>query len=252
MRALPLCILMILFLALLAYESESKVPGSGSLVICGGGELPPAIHQEFLQLAGGSRARIVVIPTATERADSREYIKSLRKDWPGATVLHTRDRKTANDPAFVASLRDATGVWITGGDQVRLTDAYLHTAVHHELLNLLERGGVIGGTSAGAAVMSGLMIRGGETVAETGNGFGFLNGIVIDQHFVRRNRVGRLVGVVDYYPNLLGLGIDEETALVVRGDDLKVLGNSTVTVYSKHRFEVLKPGDSVSLASLGR
>jgi len=249
-RVLTACVLMLLFLAALAYDSRSGPPAPGSLLICGGGDLPSEIRREFIRLAGGPAARIVVIPTATSNADRPEYLASLQDEWPGATILHTRCRDIANDPEFAAPLRDATGVWITGGDQVFLTDAYAYTLIHEELLSVLARRGVIGGTSAGAAVMSGVMIRGGDKVADVGYGFGFIKDVVIDQHFIRRNRIDRLCGVVEQRPWLLGLGIDEQTALLIQGDELKVLGRSTVTAYSKGWFETLRDGDSASLTYL--
>jgi cyanophycinase len=124
--------------------------------------------------------------------------------------------------------------------------------------NVLARGGVVGGTSAGAAVMSEVMIRGGNRVAEVGTGFGLLPGVVVDQHFSQRDRLPRLQGVLTKYPDLLGLGIDEETAVVVRGQGLTVLGNHQVRVCfpapraGEGQIMVLGSGDRIDLAALGR
>jgi cyanophycinase len=206
----------------------------GSLVIVGGGALPVAVRDQFLALAGGREARLVIIPTASARAD-RPELQSTFFLWrpPAAAsvvLLHTRDRATANDPAFVKPLTEATGVWLAGGDQSLLAAAYHGTLVEAELRRLLARGGVIGGTSAGAAVMSQVMIAGGTTVAELGEGFGLLPGVVVDMHFTQRRRLPRLLGALTQYPTCLGLGIDEQTAVVVTGHSLSVVGNADVRV----------------------
>jgi cyanophycinase len=215
---------------------ERLRPGGidGSLVICGGGTLPDSILKRFLELAGGEKAHLVIIPTASDRADQEPVDKQL-EPWqarmPASVVLlHTRSRQTADEPQFVEPLRKATGVWFGGGSQARILEAYRGTAVEKELCRVLERSGVIGGTSAGAAIMSPLMIASGNLEAKTAPGFNLLPGTVVDQHFLKRNRQPRLVGILDKYPGLLGLGIDEGTALVVRGREMRVLGESTVTV----------------------
>jgi len=235
----------------------------GKLMICGGGKLPPAIRDEFCKLAGGPRARIVVIPTAKIRADQPDYLAKVLAEWKdceadSVQLLHTRSRETANDPSFLRSLTEATGVWITGGNQVFLTDTYLGTAVQEQLKALLTRGGVIAGTSAGAAVMSGVMITGGRHKPNVGQGFDFIKGAVIDQHFLKRNRMDRLIGALALHPNLLGLGIDEETALVVdvREHHLSVIGASYVVACipdSHHKsvnLKFLKSGDATAMSTL--
>jgi len=235
----------------------------GKLVICGGGKLPQPIRDQFCKFAGGSKARIVVIPTATARADHAQYLTHVLDDWKdcGAgslSLLHTRSRDEANDDAFVRPLVEATGVWLSGGDQVFLTNAYLGTLVEKQLRAVLSRGGVIGGTSAGAAVMSGVMIAGGRTKADVSQGFDFISGAVIDQHFLKRNRLPRLIGVLSSHPNLVGLGIDEQTALVVDVQEhhLSVIGDSYVVACvpdSQHNsvsVKFLKPGDQTALSDL--
>jgi len=147
---------------------------AGSLVIMGGGKMTDGIRDRFLELAGGKKARLVVIPTASAGADQPE-VSSSYVFWQGqnvasVNVLHTRDRHRADDPAFVEPLTHATGVWLGGGDQSKLAEAYLNTAVLRELYKLLDRGGVIGGTSAGASIMSSTMITGGSTKASLGTG----------------------------------------------------------------------------------
>jgi cyanophycinase len=207
---------------------------AGALVIVGGGRLTDVIRDRFIELAGGKDARIVVIPTASWNADYPERIKSLpywkAQHVASVVLLHTRDRKRANDPAFVKPLTRATGVWLTGGNQSKLVAAYGGTAVERELRNLLARGGVIGGTSAGAEVMGSLMIYGGNPVATAGRGLGFVPGVVFDVHFMHRHRLNRLLGVLANHPGTLGLGIDERTSVILTGRTLEVLGSSGVWV----------------------
>ncbi|CAN5916979.1 hypothetical protein BH23PLA1_BH23PLA1_32430 [soil metagenome] len=207
----------------------------GSLVIVGGGRMPDVILERFLDLAGGEGARLVVIPTAGASAGREGEVEELVELWNGrgfaaVEVLHTRDRDQADDPDFVAPLKEATAVWFNGGIQSRIADAYLGTAVEREVLALMKRGGVVGGTSAGAAIQSRLMIAGGNPQARLAEGFDLLPDAVVDQHFLARNRKPRLLGVIERNPGFFGVGIDEGTALVVRGRTMRVIGNSTVTV----------------------
>jgi cyanophycinase len=207
---------------------------AGSLVLVGGGRLPDVVRDRFLELAGGRRARLVLIPTASGEIDLTEGSPSYQfwrsQGIASVEVLHTRDRRQANDPSFVRPLESATGVWIGGGDQSRLTAAYRGTAVLRELRGVLERGGVVGGTSAGASVVSAVMITGGCTRADLGAGFGLLPGLVLDQHFANRGRLGRLLTVLDRHPEQLGIGLDESTAVVLQGRTMSVLGEAHVWV----------------------
>ena len=231
---------LVALLVLAARTPAADAPGSpaelpGPLVIVGGGKMPKDARDAFVALAGKDKAKIVVIPTASTDADDEKKADTFLKPWqdlkPASVVLlHTRDRKTADDPEFVKPLTEATGVWFGGGDQGRITAAYRGTLVETELKKLHARGGVIGGTSAGAAVMSDPMIAGGTDTAKLAPGLGFLPGFVVDQHFVARNRQKRLQGVIAAHPELVGLGIDEGTAVIARGRSLRVIGDSTVTV----------------------
>lgn len=241
---------------------EPAAPLPGSLVICGGGQLPTSVMQRFLELAGGHDARIVIIPTASLLADGPEIEQKLQF-WRQANVaavdvLHTRSRTVADDPNFGKPLAKATGVWFTGGFQLRLTETYLGTLVEKLVRAVLDRGGVIGGTSAGTAIMSTIMIRRGNPELEVGRGFDFLPGTVIDQHFLKRNRQERLLHVLESHPGFVGLGIDEGTAVIAQGRRLSVLGESQVVAYlpsSANRpvkQEVLEAGDEVDLVALSR
>jgi cyanophycinase len=221
----------------------------GALVIVGGGQIPDEVRDSFVALAGGKSAKIVIVPTASESADKREegegYLKPWRKYSPASlTLLHTRERARAEDPAFVKPITEATGIWFGGGDQVKLVAAYRGTAVEREFKSLFKRGGVIGGTSAGAAVMSDVMIEGGNPKPDVGRGFGFITNAVVDQHFLRRSRLNRLLAVISEKPNLIGIGIDEGTAFILQGDEWRVAGRSYVVA-----FALDKDGNALRLAS---
>jgi cyanophycinase len=213
-------------------------------------------------LAGGAKARLVIIPTASadpEAAQTDRLVAAWQQhEVASVVVLHTGAREQANDAAFVKPLIEASGVWLEGGEQTRLSAAYLETAVERAMHQLLGRGGVIGGSSAGAAVMSRLMIAGGSGTAKVKQGFGFFPGGVIDQHFLRRNRAGRLLGVLAEHPGLFGLGIDEQTAVVLHGRSLSVLGNSYAIAClpaSGRRpvgLQALHAGDRADLIALSR
>jgi cyanophycinase len=223
------------FVILLATIDFDKPKFGPNLIIVGGGTIPAEAKARFVELAGGKKAKIVVVPTASIDADKAEkrdgYLNQWRAFEPASLEpFHTRDRKLADDPAFAKSLREASAVWFSGGDQNRIIAAYRGTLVEKELHKLLERGGVIGGTSAGAAVMSDVMIQGGrDSQVKIGPGFGFLKGIVVDQHFTQRNRVGRLRVVLERHPHFAGLGIDEGTAVVVRGGRIEIIGVAAAT-----------------------
>lgn len=205
----------------------------GALVLCGGGKLPDDVREKFIDLAGGKSARLVIVPTAsgddTVDEDGREVADIWKSREPASiTILHTRSRDEANDPAFVEPLKHSTGVWITGGKQSQIAAAYSGTLVERELCNLLDRGGVVGGTSAGAACQSRVMIVRGK-IHET-PGLGLVPGAIVDQHFLARERKLRLMEALAAHPELVGLGIDEGTALIVQGRALSCLGDSTVTI----------------------
>ncbi len=238
-------------------------PDKGTLVIVGGNMQDPAIVKRFIELAGGPTAPIVVIPTASDADEYDQYYSGLRQ-WrengaTNLTVVHTRDRKVADTEAFVKPLRAARGVYLVGGRQWRLADAYLNTLTHKELNAVLERGGVIGGSSAGATMIGSFMVRGDTKGNETmiGDhtvGFGFMKNTAIDQHLLRRNRQFDMLEVIDKHPELLGIGLDENTAIVVDGDRFDVIGQSYAVIYtnkpvagSSGRFYFLAPGDRFDL-----
>jgi cyanophycinase len=240
-------------------------PANGSLVVVGGAMRAPEIYQRFIALAGGPDAHIVYIPTAGGGEEYDEFYQVLNS-WRAngarnVTILHTTDPAEADTEVFVAPLKDAGGVFFGGGRQWRLVDAYGGTRTETEIRNVLQRGGVIGGSSAGASIQGSYLVR-GDTETNTimmGDhqvGFGYLRNVGIDQHVLRRNRHFDLIEVVEANPELLGIGIDENTALVVQGDDAEVIGASYVLVYDNKtttgdggKFYFLAPGDRFDLAS---
>jgi cyanophycinase len=234
----------------------------GTLFICGGGKLSDELLGEFIRLAGGDEGRLAVITTANWRAETAPHeVLAMWQPRTKAqiTLLHARNADEANSSAFLEPLRKATGIWLMSGKQTRLIDAYLGTKLLDELRAAQARGVIIGGTSAGAAVMSDVMIAGG-TLAAPGlyQGFALLKDSIIDQHFLARKREPRLLTTLRNYPGRVGFGIDEGTALVVKGRELNVLGDSTVSVYLPEsptrplRTTVLKAGDREDLIALRR
>lgn len=253
-------VLVLFVLAGIPLSAGEHGPDKGTLVIVGGNMRDSAIVKRFIDLAGGPDAPIVIIPTAGEADDDYdEYCPCLRQ-WRenGAkhlTVLHTRDRKVADSEAFVKPITQARGVFFAGGRQWRLADSYLDTRTHKELTALLDRGGVVGGSSAGASILTSFMVRGDtksneKMIGDHTVGLGFLKNAAVDQHLLRRNRQFDMLEVIDKYPQLLGIGIDEDTAVVVQGDQFDVIGRSYVVVYSQKpvvgatgRFYFMGAGD---------
>ena len=239
-------------------------PSNGHLVIVGGGTLGPEIVAKFVSLAGGSGASFVVIPTAAadDEFDAAKLPEELANLFgvKHLTMLHTRDRSVADSDAFVEPLRKASAVWFEGGRQWRLADAYLNTRTEREVKAVLARGGVVGGSSAGATFLGSYLVRG----APEGNkimmakgheaGLALMKNVAIDQHLLRQHRQDDLVPVIDLHPGLLGIGIDEATAIVVAGDRFHVIGESKVGIYDGQdhggkKYYFLSPGQSFNLAT---
>jgi cyanophycinase len=240
-------------------------PEHGSLVVVGGNLHDPAIYARFIELAGGPDAPIVMIPTAGGGEEYDDFYQGLNA-WREAgarnlVVLHTTDPKVADTEAFVAPLKTAHGVFFFGGRQWRLVDAYAGTRTETEIRNVLKRGGVVGGSSAGASIQGSFLVRGdtkGNTVMMGDHqvGFGYLRNVAIDQHVLRRNRQFDLIQVVEAHPELLGIGLDENTALIVQGDRAEVMGASYALIYDNQKtvgdggkFYFLAPGDRFNLAT---
>lgn len=211
----------------------------GRLLVMGGAA-GPGLLARFVQLAGGAGAHIVVVGTASADPAAAEapYLDKFSALGAGSVrSLRLTSRAQANDPAVEPVLRAATAVFFTGGDQERIaaviggttTDSLLHELVGGTDL-------ILAGTSAGAAMMAGTMITGGDRPGvhaesvRTGPGLEFLPCVLIDQHFGERERLNRLLSAVARYPHELGLGIDEDTAILTDGDCFEVLGSGAVTV----------------------
>ena len=215
----------------------------GKLLIIGGAEDKEGdckILREFLRCAGGTKAHIVIMTAATslpgEVGDN--YIRVFeRLGAEDVRVLDTQTPEDANNPEYLEAIEQATGIFFTGGDQARIISCLKDTKLDAAMHKRYSEGIIIGGTSAGAAMMPDMMIIEGDSetnprvdVVAMGPGMGFLPDVVIDQHFAQRGRLGRLVTALLLQPAVLGFGIDENTAILVSGDELEVIGESAVTV----------------------
>jgi len=234
------------------------MPRHGSLMIVGGGDTPLSVQKRFVALAGGSgKAKIAIFPMASRKFDeeAREVVNDFES--LGADVfVFTFDRRKANGEALAIALSEFNGYWFLGGDQSRLADALLGTRALDVIERGFQEGKIVGGTSAGAAVMTTAMLTGryqerkknaridekkiARKLFETSQGFGFLEGAIIDQHFLKRARYNRLLSAVLDQPHLIGVGIDEETAVLVRPDGKwEVLGESYVKIFDARHAQVI-------------
>jgi cyanophycinase len=215
----------------------------GQLIIIGGAEDKEGdcqILREFVRCAGGTKAKIAVLTAATSepRSAGETYTRVFeRLGVEDVRVLDTIHREDADDPENLKIIEEATGAFFTGGDQALIIEHIKGTQLDALLHQRNREGMVVGGTSAGAAIMPDLMIIEGDSetnarmdAIEMGPGMGFLHSVVIDQHFAQRGRLGRLISALLQQPANLGFGIDEDTAVVVDGDEFKVLGRGAITV----------------------
>ncbi|HWW74276.1 MAG TPA: cyanophycinase, partial [Pyrinomonadaceae bacterium] len=182
----------------------------------------------------------------TPAANTKEFERELAKMFGvrRVTVLHTRSRATANSESFVAPLKRAGGVWLSGGNSGRLASTYLGTLTLKAIKAVYERGGVVGGNSAGAIIQGSFIVRGRPdkpVLMAKGHerGFGFLKKVVVNPHLTTAKREDELVNVLDAHPELLGIGLDEKGAILVRGGQFEVLGESRVAIYDNRRHERL-------------
>ncbi|MCK4746900.1 MAG: cyanophycinase [Bacteroidales bacterium] len=225
---------------------ETRGPYQGTLLIIGG-SASEIFDQKFMELVGGPDAPIVVIPTAISSDElTKDDLERFRKGYIdkgfiNVTVLHTRDREEADSKAFVKPIKNAAGVWFSGGRQWRHADSYLGTKAHQAFFDLLERGGVIAGSSAGATIQGSYLARGDTKVntimmGDHEEGLGFMTNVAIDQHLFARNRQFDLFEILDNRPELLGIGLDENTGIIVSGDAFTVFGESYVAMYDGTRW----------------
>lgn len=228
-------------------------PENGSLLIIGGGGSTDEIWKNFVELAGGKdKANIVVITAAVGDSAAFNYrtAENIKKKTgiQQVSILHTDDLTVANSEAFVAPLRKATGVFFDGGRQWRIADSYLNTLTHTAFFELLNRGGVIAGSSAGASIQGSFLWRGDTKgphilIGDHTQGLGFLKNSAIDQHLLKRNRQFDLVDFIKKSPELIGIGLDEATSVLVRGDTLRVIGKSYAVIYDYNTI-LGKPADT--------
>jgi cyanophycinase len=235
-------------------------PELGTLVIVGGGDRDNAMFRHFVKLAGGKDAKLVVIPTAASSDPDYDYAEHRSARYAreelgmqNVSVVHSDNREIAGTAEFVAPIRKADAIWFTGGRQWRIADAYLGTLAETEIRNVLKRGGVIGGSSAGASIQGSFLVRGDTKGSQIliGNhqhGFGFIRNSAIDQHVIPRRRQAGLIEIltdpdqkIETSINrkaLLGIGIDEATAIVVRKNQLEVIGrkNGVVLIYDPTKW----------------
>ena len=214
--------------------AQTTAPRSGTLVIQGGGPSTVA-RDEFIRLAGGAKANIVVIPTAAgldnygEEFQAQLFRGFREQGVTAISLLHTTSRQTADSDAFVAPLANATGVWFIGGRQWRLADAYLGTKTEAALWRLLDRGGVIGGTSAGATILGSYLHarrharRAPAHRRPRARPSDSSRTAQSTSTFSVRNRQFDLIPIIHAHPELLGIGIDQDAAIVVQGDEFRVL-----------------------------
>lgn len=265
-------------------QPQTLGPKKGSLVIVGGGGNPKHMHtilKKFVELAGGENARIIVVPTAATSNPDYDYKnhhmgKRLKHQYhvENVTIVHTHDPEVADTQAFVEPINAATGIWFTGGRQWRFTKAYRGTSAEKAFRGVLERGGVIGGSSAGATIQGSFLARGDSRtntimIGDYQYGFGYIRNIAIDQHIVPRRRQLDMLKVLEdpdqrMKPEfnreaLLGLGVDEDTAIVVKGNQFEVIGKPsglvfvydprkwTPTTLPHDKYITLKPGERYNL-----
>jgi cyanophycinase len=238
-----------------AQETPEYGPAKGTLVIVGGGNLNGSgINEKFIELAGGKEKNFVIVPTAGgNRNQQGELIKYeeerivapwIRLGVKNVKMLHTPDPKVADTEEFAKVLRTADAVWFNGGRQWNIVDSYANTLTYREFHKVLERGGVIGGSSAGATIQGEYLVRGdtsGSDVMMTAEpnhqeAFKFLRKVAIDQHINTRNRWDHLIPVIQKYPQLLGIGLSESTAIIVKGDRFEVMGAWKVAVHDNTRL----------------
>ena len=216
----------------------------GHVIVIGGAEdkvRERVILNRFIALAGGPDARVAVISTASSLgAAAGELYRRVFTELGCREVhtVHAMTRAQANDDSGARVVREATGIFLTGGNQLRLSATIGGTRLAHAILERHRQGAVVAGTSAGASAMSSHMMAFGasgesprQRMAQMAAGLGVLPGVIVDQHFQQRNRLGRLLAIIAQNPSLLGIGVDEDTAGVVGPDQvLEVIGRRSVTI----------------------
>ena len=231
--------------------SRPAAPRTGHLLIIGGAEdklRQRQILSRFVSLAGGAEGRIAIVSTASSLGDeATELYESLFRQLgiPDVRGLRPLTRDDANQPPAVEAVNDATGIFMTGGNQLRLSSVIGGTALGRAIIDRHRHGTIVAGTSAGASAISTHMVAFGtsgstpkQRMTQMSAGLGLLPGVIIDQHFEQRNRIGRLLALVAQSPALLGMGIDEDTAALVGPSGvMEVLGKGSVTILDPARLQ---------------
>ena len=227
------------------------VGGSGPIMLIGGAEdklRGQRILKRFARLAGGPEANVVVVATASEMGEQVLSLYErlfLELGVASVTGVHPQERGEADRASTAAPMSEATAVFLTGGNQLRLTSVIAGTRLHRGLHLAHDRGAVIAGTSAGASALASHMMAFGQPGAtprhghvQTAAGLALVDGTIVDQHFEQRTRLGRLLAAIAQSPSLIGLGLDEDTAAVVHSNhSLEVIGRGSVTVVDGSRME---------------
>jgi len=237
-----------------ASAPDSVAPPKGHLVLNGGGGEADPFWPKLFELAGGKGAAIVILPTASERAETgQEYVDELKAmGATGMRAIELRTREDASKPEYLAAIAAAKVIFFTGGDQAKITAAILGTPAEAAIRKVYDDGGVLAGSSAGLACMSRVMLTGeGDfTVMRGGNvevkeGLGYVTEAILDQHFVARQRQNRLISVVLEHAELLGIGVDEKTSIWIRPDrTFEVMGEGWVMIFDARRSQVRRGGDA--------
>ncbi|MEY3541564.1 MAG: hypothetical protein RLZZ204_376 [Bacteroidota bacterium] len=234
-------VLLVLLFSQATFAQQEVFPYKGKLIIIGGGDILDTMYNLFAKEIGGKDQPIVYIPTATDDEPwiqaGQHLVKFTSRGFTNLTTVHTRDKQKANDPIFIDRIRKAKGVFIGGGDQANIAASFLGTDVHKELIALLNRGGIIMGTSAGATIMGEVMITGWEqrkaphVQQQYPAGLAFMKNTSIDQHVLVRNRQFDLIPMMETNSNLLGMALDEATAAYVQRDSIQVVGRSYMMIF---------------------
>ncbi|GMU87160.1 MAG: cyanophycinase [Ignavibacteriales bacterium] len=253
----------------LLFASLVSAQTKGSLVIIGGGDRPGYVMHKIMELAGGKSAKLVIIPNASgEPIETAEYQMKGLNELGYRNISYIYGKKEELDkPENLTKLDGVTGIFFSGGDQSVLTRDLLGTKFLARIKEIYKNGGVISGTSAGAAVMSKIMLTGDELknkdsnsafiTIEKGNvdtkeGFGFFENVIVDQHFIKRKRHNRLMSLMYENPKLLGIAIDEATAIIVTGGDrFEVLGESQVMVMNATKAKNIRTDKHGNFAAEG-
>ena len=266
LRPAFLTILVVCF-ASTSISSQSIGPINGTCIIIGGGKLSDTIYDAFATSMGGYDKHLVIVPTAMSldmEGGDPKFAEIRRrftdKGFTQLDILHCINGTEAETDSLLTIIESAAGLWFTGGRQWRLVDAYMSTKFLPAFHDLLNRGGVIAGTSAGATIQGSFLVR-GDTRTNTimmgdhQQGFAFLKATAIDQHVLRRNRQFDMLEVLNSHPHLLGIGLDENTAMVINGNQAAVIGDSYVLIYENKEREnggTTKFSDSFYLLSSGQ